>query len=390
MRQQAMQSGFAFSGNPVIFSEPAQPNKEVTGGRFDLWRGPETIYSCKFSLPLYSLNLSEVIDGELAPVPLPDFKEGEWISLASDFISRTIYILGEYDNAADIESGDIVMLRGRIPSALYRQLTAGGKDIFTERFLNPEANFFLTTRTSGDIIEIPETEIYPLCFIVPKGGEIIVTTSFGNHRSGELSKGIYWLDLDALRRRIFMNYSGSRLPNVFNVRFADSEKNIEVVITRSEISLDRVRLRYRNSFDIPEVMAFTGKLTVKQSKEESQDNEYLSYLPISDDFRIDREESRLKIELTLDTGPISPRDLPRLLEVVNSSDVALESPVDGSWIPVVVSGGDISFPLRPETPESFEITLKISEDDLSVLDALNPDDMPPLRLFSDEYNDKFS
>ena len=136
-----MQSGFAFSGNPVIFSEPAQPNKEVTGGRFDLWRGPEIIYSCKFSLPLYSLNLAEVIDGELAPIPLPDFKEGEWISLASDFISRTIYILGEYDNGAECESGDIVMLRGRIPSALYRQLTAAGKDIFIERFFESGSEF---------------------------------------------------------------------------------------------------------------------------------------------------------------------------------------------------------------------------------------------------------
>lgn len=389
MRQQAMKSGFAFSGNPVIFSEPTEPG-EVTGGSFDLMLGGRPIYSCKFSLPLYSLNLSEVIDGELEPIPLPDLKEGEFLSRVSDLASRSIQIIGEYDNGAECESGLITMVRGRIPSALYRQLTTAGKDIFNERFLNPEANFFLTTRTAGDLIEIPETEIYPLCFILPKKRELIVTTPFGNHRSGELSEGIYWLDFDALRRRVFMKSSGSLLPNAFNVGFVDSQKKIKIVITRSEISLDRVRLRYRNSFDIPEVMAFTGKLTVKQSKEESQDNEYLSYLPISDDFRIDREESRLKIELTLDTGPIEPRDLPRLMEVVNSSDVALESPADGSWIPVVVSGGDISFPLRPETPESFEITLKISEDDLSVLEALNPDDMPPLRLFTDEYNDKFS
>ena len=395
MTLQGMGSGYAFSGNPVIFSDTTLPDNNVSKGTFKVFLGHRKIYDGRFSLPVGSINIAEIIDGELSPVPLPKPINDSWLTPACNIAawdSHSMQLKAEYDSGAEYLSPIVRIIRGRIPSALYKTLTTAGKDIFSERFLNPEANFLLTSRTGSRYVEIPETELYPLCLLLPGGKSVKVSTDAGDFESVTVRAGIYWLDLDRIRRDIFLLSEGATLVNIFRIGIGDGEPAIQVVVTRAEHLLNRVRIRYRNYYDIPEILALEGTLTLKpdadQGLKEGKDN--LRYLPVCDDFILEGEDTRWRPELTLTTGPVSPRDLPRLIEAMTSREVALESPVDGTWLPVVPSAGDISFPLRPETPQSYEITLKSAHEDLSLLSMLAPEEKDPWRIFTQEFDDKFN
>lgn len=386
-----MKSGYAFSGNPVIFSQG-----EFLGfkrGTFRVLLGYNVIYEGQFNLPV-SLNIAEIIDAEISAVGNPNFPQDRWlhktISL-SDLSGPQIMTLSmEYDGGGDEECRPIRMLKGRIPLQRYGQLTFADTDIFTERFLNPEANFFLTNRTESSRIDIPETELYPLCFVAREGKKIKVEAGEISFVSDALEAGVYWLSLENIRKKIFMDSECADLVNVFYIGYTDCAARVRVVITKGEEAINRIRIRYRNSFDVPDLIAFDGELTVKPVAEETEDSEYLQYSSYIDDFTTKREEQRQMLQLTLDTGPVLPKDLPRLVELMASRDVTLESPADGSFISVIPSAENLEFPLRPEAPVSFTITLKVAIEDLSLLSLLTPDTNDPLRLFSEEHNDKFN
>lgn len=393
MKPQGMTSGYAFAGNPVIYRETldtSHSDEQIRGGSYRVRLGEETIYEGKFSLPV-SINLSELLSGEADEIVKPSLLVYQWVfPVTRTGRKTTLSMTVEYDNGADWESLPVEILRGRIPSAEYFASSLGSGDIFTARFLNPEANFFMTGRTTELLLEIPETEIYPLCFIMPGGKGITVEAGGKTYESGILPRGIYWLNLAWIRKDIYTQGLDRQLVSEFLVGHSDSDCRVRVVITRVDPAVSRVRLRYRNYFDIPELMAFSGTLSANPVLDDDQDREYLQYARYTDDYELGKNNSTVRLALSLDTGEVAARDIHRLIELLASRSVHLESPVDGSWLPVTVSAGDdFSFPLRPETPLSFNLSLTLAKEDLSLLSLLKPESAEPWRIFSVEHNDRF-
>ena len=391
MKRQGLTSGYGFSGNPVIFAD-ADASGEVKEAIYRITMGGNTVYEGRYSLPA-TLNISEIIDNEISAVGLLPCAPNEWITKALDLgeeSANVMQLFVDYDNGGDYESSPIRFIPGKIPTALYRALELDGKDIFTERFLNPETNFIMTTRTTGTMIEIPETELMPLAVLMPGGKSITVEAGGRKFRSSNLQAGIYWIDLGKIREMLFWSNMGlSQIVNLFKIYYSDSESSISVLITYCEPAMEIIIIRYRYSFDIPELLALDGYLTVTPQPF-SKAGEYLIHQPISDDFAYGKEPEQPRLTLTLNTGMVAAKDIPRLLEALYSREVEIISPVDGSSIKVIPSMEDFTFPLRPEEPQIFEIKMKVCADDLSLLGALAPDDSDPWRIFSREHNDKFN
>ena len=391
MKQQGLTSGYGFSGNPVIFTD-ADATGEVKEATYRVVMGGNAVYEGRYSLPA-TLNISEITDNEIPAVELLPCAANEWLTKALDLSEKSTNVMQlfvDYDNGGDYESSPIRFISGKIPTALYRALELDGKDIFTERFLNPEANFIMTTRTTGSMVEIPETELMPLAVLMPGGKSITIEAGGRKFRSASLEAGIYWIDLGKIREMLFWSNMGlSQIISLFKVGYSDSNSSVSVLITYCEPAMEIIKIRYRNSFGISELLALDGYLTVTPEPF-SKAGEYLIHQPISDDFAYGKDPEQPRLTLTLNTGMVAPKDIPRLLEVIYSQEVEIISPVDDSAIKVLPSMEDFSFPLRPEEPQVFEIKMKVCADDLSLLGALTPDDSDPWRIFSREHNDKFN
>lgn len=386
MRIQGMKSGYTFSGNPIRYEMEAVAG--IKGGSFRVMMGDpgKEIYHGKFSLP-FSLNVSDIVDAELLQESSLYVSRSEWLFRHSGLQEMMMTV--EYDNGADWESLPVKVLKGKLPDKLYSRMIGSNSDYFTERFLNPKANFFFTTRTDTNLIEIPETELYPLRLIVPEGKRLKAVMDGREVVTPPLSEGLYNLSVENLRRLTYESDCRT-IPSVFKIGFADAESFVTIVITRSEIVSDLIRLRYVNTFGVPEVMAFGGTLTIKPEPSGKESESYMAYNSITDGYSTGKGREDYGLTLSLDTGPVSPEQLPRLVELLESGNVVLEIADFPESVDAIVTADNFSFPLHPEEPVNYTLTLRLKSPDKEILKYLSPDRREPWRIFSMEHNDKFN
>lgn len=127
---------------------------------------------------------------------------------------------------------NFIVYGGGISKMLQRKLANAGTDIFSAKLKNVNKNFFLTSRTSGRYITVPEDELLPLSFyakglsfVVKADGEVIATMD----HSGDADESVNSVDFSALRKQLFLD--SGKLLSVFDVLTQTGGYSCSLIIT---------------------------------------------------------------------------------------------------------------------------------------------------------------
>lgn len=152
----------------------------------------------------------------------------------------------------------VTVYGGGISKLLQRKLAAAGTDIFSWKLKNVNTNFFLTTRTNGRIITIPEDELLPLSyyaqglsFMIKASGQTLATYD----HSGDVDESLQQLDFNALRLQAMTTIG--KFISAFDVITSTGGYACTIVITEVETKTDYF-LKFRNSWGEFERIAITG------------------------------------------------------------------------------------------------------------------------------------
>lgn len=132
------------------------------------------------------------------------------------------------NTAGDSRGLTLKVYLGGVSKRMLRHLHEQNKSIFLLKLMNPEANFFLTTRTSGKLITLRETEIHPLSFIYPDGGVLKVVAGGVTTTLVGVAGQPYALNLYRLRAKLFAE--NHVLASVFDIMIGDT-KSCTIVLT---------------------------------------------------------------------------------------------------------------------------------------------------------------
>lgn len=377
-------SAYRFARNPIVI----QNDWDADGATYPytVYVDDAKIFEGRFSPPL-RLNVSDIVSQEIGFFPEPVYEDDNPLGfvLASKDGFKKITI----DIADGIAETGFIVVPGGISKQNIRRMAELESDIFASRFFNPRANYFLTTRTNGWQIEIPETEITPLYFMLPenRGYELTVTDPINAKGWSENpGNGVWALDPARLRRWFFVNHGV--LPSVFDVR-SDGNFSARIVIVRSEPARDHCRIKFRNFLGVFEIIDLPGKLKLSPSQSD-KDTVYTVYDHRVADFVNRRERNAMDCPVAIDSFVTGSDRVGFMLDMVASDEVYL---LDLSPLPirVIPSLEEFSFDARPESPIATKLTFTISESDVMLSHQIvSGNESVRPRLFSDEFNDCFN
>ncbi|MDE5750099.1 MAG: hypothetical protein K2H87_04945 [Duncaniella sp.] len=387
-------SGLAYTGNPIVIADPAEVvSQQLAGYPFTVDMGGRRVYEGRFHHP-YSVDVSGIVDA-FAP-DLPGFGYGPMLDCGfvceiegpEEFARRTTYI--HFDGETEREYGFVAM-RGGVSASNRRCLAlTPGEDIFTARFLAKDTCFFMTARTSGWRLNIKETELRPLVFVTDTEDETItaVEKTTGQSLTADgFGPGVYALDVDALRRRFFEEKGV--LPSVFDI-YRRGSMACRIAVTRAEVSADRCRLMFRNSFGAFETIELTGKVTCSPGWDSAEEAACKSYDLLTGEYITERGRTAMSSKLTVDTGFKTPGEIRLMLDMVGSDNVQLVGLLPRA-VRVIPSIEEPGHSLRQDAPESFTLLLDMSEDGMFVTpDFAGPSDMRRPRVFSPHFDGRFN
>ena len=384
-------SGFVFSRSlkKVSMAFPSAGVLDPKGGRLSLSLGDAPEFEGRFFPPV-SLDVSEWADA--AAAPFPDFEPtGEPILRADDvetigLYGRTMVITAEY--GGNVATAEAVVIPGGLSSDAFTRFSEAGKDIFTERFLNPANNFFLTTRTAGWRIVIKETELYPLYFIFDRPRILQVRElATGASQMFRLGSDIFALDLAALRR--YFVIVDRVFPSMFDV-YVDSNFSCRIVIEKARQVKNRYRLKYRSSFGVPEIVELTGDLTFSPSFESSDDFSYSAPSAFDGKLKNYRMRQPMSLKGSISTGPKRADEIRMILDAVASPEAWL---LDYAAHPVrvLLSLESTEIAARPEAPQELKLGFELQNEETNI----SPDISDPAagrkpRVFSKQFNKVFN
>lgn len=391
MKAQGIKSGYAFSRNPIILKEDFPlADSGLDGGAFTVDIDGTVIYEGRFYPPL-CVDLSEILDAYVSFFPEPPEDNSDplvMIEDAEELACREFTAAFEF--AGEETEFSCTVIPGGISRQNFRRMVSTGQDIFSARFLNPENNFFLTTRTAGWRIVMKETELYPLYFFVTESaGEMSVKElATGSVLTfADLAPGVYALDIDALRRR-FMSSKGI-IPNLFDISMGGLF-SCRIVVERAAMSRDRYRLKFRNSLGVYEIIELTGPMSVSPDYSEAGEASFMRHDPVAGGFFSDRERVERRMSVTVETGVKRPDEVRFLMDMLGSEDVYLLG--FGQYpVKAIPSVDGFSFSPRPDKPENFKLKLDIADSETNIMQEIadGTEGRRP-RVFSGQFTEQFN
>lgn len=391
MNAQGIKSGYAFSRNPIILRENFPSDAfDKKGGWFTVSMGGTDIYEGRFFPPL-RIDLSEILDAYVSFFPEPPENNTYpiiEIEDAGELSDRDVYAYFEYDGY-DSEC-EFTVIPGGISKQNYKRLCEIGKDIFNTRFFNFKNNFFLTTRTAGWRIVMKETELFPLYFFITQHletVEVMETVTRSSLTFDRLERGVYALDIDALRRQF--STKNRVIPSVFDIYIA-GVYSCRIVVERSDISKERYRLKFRNSLGVFEIIELTGSLSINPDYSDSEEATFKRYDPITGSFYSDRERVERKQSITVETGVKRPDEVRFLMDMIGSEEVYL---LDLTNFPlkVIPTVEDFSYKPRPDAPEKFTLKLDIADSEINIMqEIIDGTEGRKPRVFSKQFSNQFN
>ena len=235
------------AGNPILLT--------ISAGRYRIYTGADYLNlifegSAASLTATTVINITELFEG---------MKEDAGVTVAK---MVTVSALGveHADEGNGINVFRFNVYGGGISKALLRRLNSINTDIFAWKIKSTVRNFFLTSRTNGPVIYIPENELMPLGFYtkglnfsVKSNDETIESYIYSNSEVDSFET----LSFAALRE-LFAT-SKNKLVNVFDV-ITPSGTACTIVITEARQTTDYF-IRFKNTWGVWEKLALYGSLT---------------------------------------------------------------------------------------------------------------------------------
>lgn len=382
-------NGHAFTRNPLLLNMPGT-GRRVFSIYGQGYTSDDPAYTGEITAPA-TINLAEFIDAIIPSIDDPG-ESGDMISYGLHDGSVTIEV---DDGSQEPLLWQITAHQGGVSKQNYRLLSQAGTDIFAARFLNPACNFFLTTRTHDWRLNIKETELYPLIFFYPLEGtlalrdivsENMVTLS-AIHDGTDYHGQLCALNLKAVRQH-FLNEYGN-ITGTFDV-LVDNKPAARIAIQEARPQRERYRLKFRNSYGVFEIIELTGEAQWAPDFDNQQDEgSNKRYMPDIDDFSSWRQRLSVTSVINVSTGYKTNNELHFLLDAIASDECYLLD-IDGAPIKVIPSTEELSYPHRPNRPQTFDIELRPVDNDTCITDNISTSAMPARGgLFSEQFTEQF-
>ncbi len=353
------------------------------------------IYTGKVSLDdgqTVEVDVSDVVSDFIPPYPAPD-GDGWLKTVVPGAGTQLTFTSYQVDVSP---SGYDTMTAYALPGRMSKQHLRASRPVPLIGISAP----FLTTRSNGWLLKIPEDELMPLYFCVPdatsdsparlKLRELL----YGAVMETEIdTRGIYALDVDAARREIFDNHYA--LSNLYEMTLNDKTV-ARIIITEGCPKSYRYKLsaRFLNSFEVPEVICLSGKISCTPAfgddDSDDTDGAFMRWDAAVADFERVRNRAAMSATITIETDPIPAGRLPLLLDMLGASSVDLYG-LGPSLVKAVPGADELDISLNGNAPQSFTLTFRVSASEMAMLPPMADGEtgLPP-RLFSDEFDEKFN
>ena len=256
------------------------------------------------------------------------------------------------------EGGEVTLtlkaLIGGVSKRTLRRLNDENSNIFTWKLLNSEGNFFQTTRGTGRLFTIRETELLPIPFIYPDAELKVVAAGIATPLPGTTGDPVA-LNLYRLRKNLFE--TSHVLASVFDI-YSGEIKACTIVITPGTVSRERYLLQFLNSYGAYERIEVTGIGSIEHKA--ADEETYFVYDELVDDYVEARERQSGTDTLKVDSGYRSPEELIYLIDMLSSDDIKILG-LDGRNIKVIATADNLASAARATTPESIKLTLRFAE-----------------------------
>lgn len=374
----------AFTRNPIFLSieTSSMATYTISGNDIELFKGNGT--------GNFRVNISEVVETILSA---PDISEGEniLIPVSSSFNNRREIKVNVINESGERQSLSFTAWIGGISKRIFQMLHKDGKDIFSIKFLNPECNFFFTTRSNNWKIVLKETEIFPLMFIY-QGFTYIKELTTGRKISAENPFTAYVigqpfaLDLQAVRKKFFTDYN--LLSNLFEI-YVDGKFSCQIGIEQSRTTRERYLLKFLNSFGAYELFELEGEANIISTIDEEDSNVYKRYNEITDDFYSERKRVEIQESVTIKTGFKRPDEIRFLLDLLSSDDVSLIG-YGANEIKVIPSAEELSFWKTPVVPQNITLKLTFAETESNPTPDITEMGYSKPRVHSKQFSKQFN
>lgn len=273
-------------------------------------------------------------------------------------------------------------LIGGVSKRTLRRLNDENSNIFTWKLLNSAVNFFQTTRGTGRIFTVRETELLPIQFLYPDEELRVVAAGITTALPGTTGDSVA-LNLYRLRKNLFEEHH--ILASVFDI-YSGETKACTIVVTPGTVSRERYLLEFLNSYGVYERIEVTGIGSIKH--EASDDETFFVYDDLVDDYVEARERQPGTDTLKVESGYRTPEELIHLIDMLSSDDVKILG-VDGRNIKVIATADNLTSAARATAPESVKLTLRFAETERHHTGSLLDDDFGSARIHTEQFTKQF-
>ena len=328
----------------------------------------------------FSIFIQDILAAIVQPATL--YNESVDVLISATGSAKDITI-----TVTNTEGGEVTLtlkaLIGGVSKRTLRRLNDENSHIFTWKLLNSEGNFFQTTRGTGRLFTIRETELLPIPFIYPDGELKVIASGITTTLPGTTGDPVA-LNLYRLRKNLFE--TSHVLASVFDI-YSGEIKACTIVITPGTVSRERYLLQFLNSYGAYERIEVTGIGSIEHKA--ADEETYFVYDELVDDYVEARERQSGTDTLKVDSGYRSPEELVYLIDMLSSDDIKILG-LDGRNIKVIATADNLASAARATTPESIKLTLRFAESEHHHTGSLLDDDFGSPRIHTEQFTPEFN
>lgn len=328
----------------------------------------------------FSIFIQDILAAIVQPATL--YNESVDVLISATGSAKDITI-----TVTNTEGGEVTLtlkaLIGGVSKRTLRRLNDENSNIFTWKLLNSEGNFFQTTRGTGRLFTIRETELLPIPFIYPDAELKVVAAGIATPLPGTTGDPVA-LNLYRLRKNLFE--TSHVLASVFDI-YSGEIKACTIVITPGTVSRERYLLQFLNSYGAYERIEVTGIGSIEHKA--ADEETYFVYDELVDDYVEARERQSGTDTLKVDSGYRSPEELVYLIDMLSSDDIKILG-LDGRNIKVIATADNLASAARATTPESIKLTLRFAESEHHHTGSLLDDDFGSPRIHTEQFTPEFN
>lgn len=328
----------------------------------------------------FSIFIQDILAAIVQPATL--YNESVDVLISATGSAKDITI-----TVTNTEGGEVTLtlkaLIGGVSKRTLRRLNDENSNIFTWKLLNSEGNFFQTTRGTGRIFTLRETELLPIPFIYPDGKLKVIASGITTTLPGTTGDPVA-LNLYRLRKNLFE--TSHVLASVFDI-YSGEIKACTIVITPGTVSRERYLLQFLNSYGAYERIEVTGIGSIEHKA--ADEETYFVYDELVDDYVEARERQSGTDTLKVDSGYRSPEELVYLIDMLSSDDIKILG-LDGRNIKVIATADNLASAARATTPESIKLTLRFAESEHHHTGSLLDDDFGSPRIHTEQFTPEFN